>query len=238
MSHFILPPAAVDYPSSDCKPLAENDAQLAAILYAVGALRVCFAGRADVYVSGDLLIYHEEGNSRASVAPDAFVVFGVEDRVRMNYKVWEEGKGPDFVLEVASRSTWREDVGPKLGVYAGLGVKEYFLYDPRGEYLSPRLQGHRLVGGTYERQVAVESIDRTLAMRSETLGLELRAKGGELRFRDPATGQNLLSHHEEHAAPQEEAAARRMAESRAGARAKAAEARIAELEALLGGRRR
>ena len=241
MSHFILPPAAVDYPSSDGKPLAENDAQLAAILYAVGALRVYFAGRADVYVSGDLLIYYEEGNSRASVVPDAFVVFGVEDRVRMNYKVWEEGKGPEFVLEVASRSTWREDVGPKLGVYAGLGVKEYFLYDPRGEYLSPRLQGHRLVGGVYERQVAVESIDRTLAMRSETLGLELRAKGGELRFRDPATGRNLLSHHEEHAARQEEAAARRMAESRAGAaesRAKAAEARIAELEALLGGRRR
>ena len=241
MSHPILPSAAVDYPSSDGKPLAENDAQLAAILYAVSALRVYFAARADVYVSGDLLIYYEEGNPRVAVAPDAFVVFGVEDRVRMNYKVWEEGKGPEFVLEVASRSTWREDVGRKLGVYAELGVTEYFLYDPRGEYLAPRLQGHRLVGGVYERQVSVESIDRTLTLRSETLGLELRAKGGELRFHDPVTGRNLLSHHEEHLARQDEAAARRMAESRAGAaesRARAAEARIAELEALLGGRRR
>ena len=229
MSHPILPSAAVDYPSSDGKPLAENDAQLAAILYAVSALRVYYAARADVYVSGDLLIYYEEGNPRVAVAPDAFVVFGVEDRVRMNYKVWEEGKGPEFVLEVASRSTWREDVGRKLGVYAELGVTEYFLYDPRGEYLTPRLQGHRLVGGGYEGQVSVESIDRTLTLRSETLGLELRAKGGELRFHDPVTGRNLLSHHEEHIARRKEAAARQ--EETAARRT--AEARVAELEALL-----
>ena len=91
--------------------MAENDAQHTAILYGIGALRVRYAGRRDVYVSGDLLIYYEEGNPRVSVAPDVFVVFGVEDRMRMNYKVWEEGKGPDFVLEVASPSTWREDVG-------------------------------------------------------------------------------------------------------------------------------
>ena len=99
----VLPSVAIDYPSSDGKPLAENDAQLRTILYAVGALRVRYDARSDVYVSGDLLIYYEEGNPRVSVAPDAFVVFGVEDRERMSYKVWEEGKGPDFVLEVASR---------------------------------------------------------------------------------------------------------------------------------------
>ena len=134
--------ATVEYPSSDGKPLAENDAQLAAILYAIGALWVRFAGRRDVYVSGDLLVYYEEGNPRVSVAPDVFVVFvvfgvfGVEDRMRMSYKVWEEGKGPEFVLEVASPGTWREDVGPKREVYARLGVGEYWLYDPMGEHLS------------------------------------------------------------------------------------------------------
>ena len=89
--------------------------------------------------------------------------------------------------------------------------------------------------------MAVESIDRTLALRCETLGLELRTKqGGEMRFRDPATGQDLLSHGEEHAARQEEAAARRAAEIQAekeAAARRAAEARIAELEALLGTRR-
>ena len=124
----------VEYPSSDGKPLAENDAQLAAIVYGITVLRTRYAGRDDVYVSGDLLLYYEEGNPRVSVAPDVFVVFGVEDRMRMNYKVWEEGKGPDFVLEVASPGTWRkrEDVGRKREVYAGLGVREYWLYDPMG----------------------------------------------------------------------------------------------------------
>ena len=209
----------VEYPSSDGKPLAENDAQLAAILYGVGALRVRYAARRDVYVSGDLLIYYEEGNPRASVAPDVFVVFGVEDRERMSYRVWEEGKGPDFVLEVASPSTWQEDVGPKRRVYAELGVKEYWIYDPTGKHLKSALQGYRLAGGGYERQPSVESVDGTRSLYSETLGLDLWAKGGKMRFRDPETGLDLLSHDEEHA------------------RAEAAEARVAELEALIGRKR-
>ena len=239
------PPTAVDYPSSDGKPLAENDLQARAILYAFGALRVRYRERRpDVYVSADLLIYYEEGNPRVSVAPDVFVVFGVEDHPRMSYRVWEEGKGPDFVLEVASPNTWEEDVERKPGIYAGLGVREYFLFDPTGEHLSPRLQGYRLVDGAYERLTAVESIDRTLTMRSEVLSLELRAKGEEMRFHDPATGETLLSYAEEHAARLEEAAARRAAELRAGREAaarrkeaaarRAAEARVAELEARLG----
>ena len=228
-----LSPGAVEYPSSDGKPLAENDAQLAAILYAVGALRVYFAKRSDVYVSGDLLIYYEEGNPRASVAPDVFVVFGVEDRMRMSYKVWEEGKGPEFVLEVASPGTWREDVGPKRGVYASLGVKEYWLYDPLGEHLTPVLQGYRLEGDGYERQPLLESVDGGLGLHSEGLGLELWARGGEMRFRDPVTGLDLLGHREEHDRAEREAAARRQ---EAAAR-KAAEARVAELEALIGGKR-
>ena len=209
-----LPSAAVDYPSSDGKPLAENDAQARAILYAFGALRVRYSDRRhDVYVSADLLIYYEEGNPRVSVAPDVFVVFGVEDYTRMNYKVWEEGKGPDFVLEVASPNTWREDVERKPGIYANLGVREYFLFDPTGEHYTPRLQGYRLIEGRYERLPAVESIDRTLTMSSQVLGLELRAKGEEMRFHDSATGETLLSYGEEHAAR------------------RAAEVRVAELEA-------
>ena len=233
----VTPPAAIDYPSSDGKPLAENDAQLHAILYAVGALRVRYGDRPDVYVSGDLLVYYEEGNPRVSVAPDAFVVFGAEDRIRMSYKVWEEGKGPDFVLEVASPNTWREDVERKPDIYAGLGVREYFLFDPTGEHLSPRLQGYRLVDGAYEPLVVT---DRTLTLSSDVLGLELRAKGEEMRFHDPATGETLLSYAEEHAARREEAAARQAADlqaEREAAARRAADARVAELEARLGARR-
>ena len=245
MSQPNLPPVAIDYPESDGKRLAENDPQLHAIHYGFGALGLYYAARPDVYVSADLLIYYEEGNPRVSVAPDVFVVFGVEDRMRGNYKVWEEGKGPDFVLEVASPNTWREDVGPKRTIYAGLGVREYFLFDPTGDHYVPRLRGYRLVGGEYERLTAVESIDRTLAMSSEVLGLELRAKaGGEMRFRDPSTGEDLLSHAETYASwraaerqAEREAVARRdeyAARREEAAARRAAEARVAELEARLG----
>ena len=237
MSRVIVPPLAIEYPSGDGKPMAENDAQRAAIHYGIGALRVHYRDRADVYVSGDLLMYYVEGNPKVSVAPDVFVVFGVEDRMRMHYLVWEEGKVPDFVLEVASKSTWREDLGPKRDLYARLGVKEYWMYDPTGEYFAPVLQGLRLAGDAYVRKLPVASPDGALTLRSDTLGLELRAQGGEMRFRDPATGETLLSHAEAEAARREEANARRKeaaARREEVAARQAAEARIAELEALLG----
>ena len=110
MRRPIVPSAAIEYPTSDGKPLAENDPQLHAILYAVGALRVYYAARPDVYVSGDLLIYYEEGIPRVSVAPDAFVVFGVEDRMRGNYDAGElQGLGG----------------GEGTGLRAGDGVAEH-----------------------------------------------------------------------------------------------------------------
>ena len=227
MSTSVPPPAAIDYPDSDGRPMAENDWQLAVILYAVGALKARFAGRPDVYVSGDLLIYHEEGNPRASVVPDVFVVFGAESRLRRVYKLWEEPKAPDFVLEVASPSTWHDDEGPKRELYERLGVREYVQHDPMGEHLPSRLQGRRLVRGAYKPLPVVPSLDGGLLLYSETLELELLAdRSGELRFRDPVTGQLLLG-------LEEAEAARQLAESRA----ETAEARVAELEARLGLRR-
>ena len=216
MSVSVRPPAAIDYPDSDGKPMAENDWQHNVIVYAMGALKTRFAGRSDVYVSGDLFIYHEEGNPRASVVPDVFVVFGAERRLRRVYKLWEEPKAPDFVLEVASPNTWQEDEGPKRVLYERLGVREYFQHDPMGEHLPSRLQGRRLVRGAYEPLPAVPSLDGTLLLYSETLGLDLLAdQSGKLRFRDPVTGEFLLSLKETEASRQGESAARRKAESRA-----------------------
>ena len=99
---------------------------------------------------------------------------------------------------------------------------------------------YRLVGGGYERQSLLESLDGRLGLHSEGLGLDLWAKGGKMRFRDPVTGLDLLSHQEEHVARQREATARRATAARAereAAARKAAEARVAELEALIGGKR-
>ena len=224
MSASVRSPTPIDYPDSDGRPMAENDWQRAVIVYALNVLGSRFARRPDVYVSGDLLVYYEEGNPRASVVPDVFVVLGAENRRRRVYKLWEEPKAPDFVLEVASPSTWEDDEGPKRELYERLGVREYFQHDPMGDHLPSRLQGRRLMRGAYEPLPAAQSLDGTLLVHSETLGLELLAKRtGELHFRDPVTGKLLLGYEEVEAAHQQEADARRLAE-----------ARVAELEALLG----
>ena len=250
MSRNAPSPAAVEYPSGDGRPMAENDWQLRAILGSVAALDLYFEDRPDVYVSGDLFIYYEEGNPRARVAPDVFVAFGVPKHRRMTYKLWEEGPVPAFVMEVASRGTWREDEGRKAELYERLGVHEYWQYDPTGDYLGLHLKGRRLVDGAYEPQPVVESLDGTLLLRSETLGLDFRVKGEEMCFHDPATGRDLPRLFEEHAARRAaesrvEAAESRVeaAESRAeaaesrvereAAARRAAEARTAELESLL-----
>ena len=250
MTQHVLSPAAVEYPSGDGQPMAENDWQLHAIIDSVSALQLHYRDRPDVYVSGDLFIYYKEGDPRARVAPDVFVAFGVPKRKRPIYKLWEEGVVPAFVMEVASASTWREDDQRKVKLYEQLGVPEYWQYDPTGEYLGVHLKAHRLVEGAYAPQSVVESIDGTLLLRSESLGLDFRVKGEEFHFSDPATGERLRALAEEYAARRAaesearavEAQAReaksraREAESKARAaesRAEAAEAELAALRALL-----
>ena len=243
MSRIIQPAATVEYPSGDGQPMAENDWQLHAILDSVSALYDHYLDRPDVYVSGDLFIYYEEGNPRARVAPDVFVVFGVPKHKRPIYKLWEEGVVPAFVMEVASRGTWREDERRKAKLYERLGVPEYWQYDPTGEYLGVHLKGRRLVEGAYVSQPVVESLDGTLLLRSEALALDFRVKGEESHFFDLATGKRLLNRREQYRAHREQLAARRAAESRADAaesradaaesRAEAAEAELAALRARL-----
>ena len=254
MSQRTPSPAAIDYPSGDGKPLAENDWQLRAILGSFAALDLHFRDRPDVYVSADLLVYYEEGNPRARAAPDVFVVFGVPKHKRPIYKLWEEGVVPAFVMEVASRGTWREDEGRKAKLYERLGVREYFQYDPTGEYLGLNLKGRRLVGDAHEPLPVVEYLDGTVMLRSETLGLDFHVRGEEMWFFDPETGESIRNALDLYAVrraaeARAEAAGSRIkaaesraveAESRAEAersRAETAEARIAELEALLRERR-
>ena len=204
----VVPAEDPMYPSSDGLPLAENDWQLRAILDAFGALDYHYLDRPDVYVSSDLLIYYEEGNPRKSVAPDVFVVFGAAKHNRMVYKLWEEPKAPDFVLEVASKNTWEQDLGRKRSLYAELGVREYWLFDPKDEYFDPTLQGLRLRDGLYHPIPALLE-DGVRTVRSGVLGLDLCIENQVLHFREPTAGKYLHNN---------------LAE---------AEARIAELEARL-----
>jgi Uma2 family endonuclease len=184
----------VTYPDSDGLPMAESDATRDYLIYGVEALDSYFQKDANVYVSGNLFIYYEQGKPKSVVAPDVFVVFGVEKKKRPSYKIWEEdGKVPDFILEITSKSTASEDRGTKRGLYAYLGVKEYFQYDPTAEYLKPSLQGFRLIEGNYLPILGQLNGDR-LSIYAETLGLELWLDAnGEMRFYSPKSETKLLS---------------------------------------------
>jgi len=223
------PASTLDYPDTDGMPMAESEFQLLPLLYAVGALRAHFRTRADVYVAGNLFIYYEEGNRAAVVAPDVFVVIGAPERIRSSYLLWQEPKGPDFVLEVTSYSTRHQDQHEKPSIYARLGVREYFQYDPTGDYLVPQLQGLRLVEGTYQPMSATVLPTGELTLHSDVLGLDLRLAGDMLQFYDPTTSRRFLTYEEsEQARQQAEAQGRHEAALR-----QATEARLAELEARL-----
>ena len=141
------------------------------------------------------------------------------------------------MLEVGSRSTGRRDFTVKREGYAALGIREYWRFDlSGGDFHDRHLAGDTLIDGEYVPVEIVEESDGRRWRYSETLRLELWWEEGMLRFRDPVSGQFLLTPEELAADRLAERAAREAAEKRAGnaeARAGTAESRLAELEAEL-----
>ena len=163
------------------------------------------------------------------------------------YVISEQGKPPDFVLEVASASTATEDLGVKREVYAAFGIPEYWRFDETGEYYGDRLAGELLVEGEY-RPIRIERLsDDTLQGHSDVLDLDIRWYDGRLDWFDPETGRHIATFDDERAAriqaetrADSERAARVHAETRADSeraarvhaetRASDAEGRNRELE--------
>jgi Uma2 family endonuclease len=203
MDHITTTATQMHYPESDGKPMGETDVHIDALIYLREALRDYFRDDPQMYVAGNMFLYYEEGNPSACVAPDVFVVQGVAKGERRTYRLWEEGQPPVVVFEITSRGSRLEDLGTKRAVYAMLGVLEYFLYDPLGEYLRPPLQGYRLQEGEYQRLPPGAAGGFT----SQTLGLELRLEHDRLRVFNPTSGERLLT-------PAEALLARRIAEAR------------------------
>ncbi|HEX2037202.1 MAG TPA: Uma2 family endonuclease [Chloroflexota bacterium] len=238
-------PAEIVYPDADGKPLGETEAHVECLLSARHSLREHFRDRPEVYVGADLFVYYREGDPRRVVAPDVFVVRGVSPGKRRIYLTWEEGRPPDWVLEVTSRSSRREDLVTKRNLYARLGVQEYFLFDPLKEYLVPPLQGYRLADGAYEPLPPLADG----GVFSDFLGLELHPhfvemplpvgrgrrramlpRSAELRLYDPRGGRWLSTLSDMETSRQEAAVRAREVEVRLAAEAAArhaAEARAA-----------
>ena len=166
-------------------------------------LRAHFAARADVLISGQGYLRREAGNDAERLAPDCVVAFGVNPAAivaRNGYVIIEVGQPPDFVLEVASRSTGRRDYTVKRAGYAGYGVQEYWRFDPTGgRYHDAALAGDRLVNGVYHPIAITEEPDGTKWGHSAVLGLDLCWDEGELRVYDPVAGKYLPTVPELHA---------------------------------------
>jgi Uma2 family endonuclease len=201
----VIKVTTVNYPESDGKPIGETDEHREEMIRLIELLKRFYAGQS-VYVSGDLLVFYEQGNPKKFIVPDIFVVKGLDPGKRRSYKVWVEGKPPDAILEVTSQKTKKKDTVTKPALYGQLAVPEYFLFDLTRDSLEPPLQGHRLTGGRYEPIAA----DAQGALVSEQLGLRLRAEGRQLMLCRLDTGERLLTAAEE---LQIEAEARRAAEA-------------------------
>lgn len=220
-----VPPVEYDdegYPGPDGR-VSESTRHAEASNYCFDALRIWFRDQPDTLVANDLVMLFERGNPEAALSPDVMVVFDAGNPDRSSYKVWEEGDSvPAFALEVLSKRTWRKDVRVKPGLYAALGVREFWLFEP----YEPRLAGYRLEGRDYKR---IRSSGDS-GFPSTVLGLDVVVENGRIRFRNATTGEILPD-------PVESEALRIAAEARAQsaeARAESADVRARSAEARAG----
>ena len=171
--------------------------------------------------------------------PDLLVAFDVDPaayEARNGYVVSEQGKPPDFILEVASQHTASDDLGAKKDYYERLGVTEYWLFDSEARFYGFTLRGYRLADGSYEPIEVNEIAPGAFQGYSAMLNLRLRAEDGRLGWHDPATGEHIPTFHSERARADEQTARANTAEARAEAERAArisAEARAEELAAEL-----
>ena len=172
----------IEYPSSDGEPVAETYLHLYAILTTLEVLKQYLTGRQATVLANQFL-YYAQGFPKLRVAPDVMVIFDVPPGGRDNYKVWEEGQVPKVVFEMTSPKTKSQDQKEKKLLYEQLGISEYWLFDPKGEWIKNHLLGYRLEEEVY--QPITDSL-------SEPLGLRLAVEEKQLRFYRLDTGEKLL----------------------------------------------
>lgn len=151
--------------------------------------------------------------------PDLLIAFDVDPvayKENNGYTIDEQGKPPDFVMEIASRRTGRQDIVGKRNGYAALGIPEYWRFDETGEFHRTLLAGARLAADGQYQPIPIEELaEGVLQGFSQVLNLHIRWENGQLRWHDPKTGRHIAN-------LEDEREARLLAE-----------ARVRELEARL-----
>ena len=225
--HFRLP----DIPQREPDEVTQFDQ-----LFKTGrshALAVHLGNLETTLVEADRWIIAEPGTFRELARyPDLLVAFDADPaayKASNGYIISEQGKSPDFVLEVASVSTADTDTGAKRADYARLGILEYWRFDETGQHHGARLAGDRLVNGVYVPMPIEELSEEVLQGYSPALNLHLRWERGDLGWYDPATGRHIATFDMERARA-DNAEAR--ADNERAARLQAEE-RIRQLEARL-----
>ena len=199
------------YPESDGKPMAASDLHRNQLIWTLQTIDAYFAHKPDVYISGDIMMYDIEGPQRTAISPDVLVSFGIGKKLRRTYKVWEEGKSPDFVMEFSSESTYQNDLTGKMEHYATMKIPDYLLYDAEARYLPSPIMGFRLMGNNYV-EIPPQADG---GIHSAVLGLDFHALEAGLGIYDRTAGEWIQT-------PAEAATARAQQET---ARAEAATAR-------------
>ena len=207
-------------------------------------LSIHLSGRPNTLVAGEHYLSGEFTRDMTGITyPDLIVAFDADAEAyqRTNaYVISEQGKPPDFALEIASPSTRRTDQTTKRENYAALGIAEYWRFDRNPNRNNPGLAGDQLTDGQY-RPVAIDVLpDGRLRGYSQVLNLIIEWNNGQLEWIDPATDAPILTYADqrdradrEHLARMQEQEARLLSEGRAEEERRArmqAEARARELE--------
>ncbi len=177
-----ISPPPIHYPSGDGQPVAETFDHVYVILITIAVLRQ-YLQHEQACILGNQYLYYAQGLPKLRCAPDVMVIFGVEPGSRDNYKIWEEGEIPRVVFEMTSPGTKKEDDGFKKQLYEQIGIQEYWQFDPKGEWISEKLRGYRLIRDEY---VPIEDF------QSQALGLRLEVDGKLISFYRSDTGEKLL----------------------------------------------
>ncbi|OYQ65577.1 hypothetical protein B9G53_06805 [Pseudanabaena sp. SR411] len=198
-----------------------NDAIIATVAVLRNYLAEKFAERSPVILA-DQFLYYAKGFPRLRVAPDVMVIFDIPQQPYDNYKIWETGQVPSVIFEMTSASTQAYDQTKKRELYESIGVLEYWLFDPKGEWIPEKLRGYRRQANLPEKEEDSLVYELIADGLSQVLGLRLEFEGSLINFYRQDNGEKLLIPSELFAALQEQTQRAESAEERA---------RLAELEA-------